>query len=93
VNAILDLLNGTGIKSGPNKGNAMTTQLLASSGLSLSPLMPDSPSHAKEPHRKRGTFTGLTKPEAEAVLDWLEAHGHCDCQVSYVDGECFTVTE
>jgi hypothetical protein len=72
----------------------MSTQLLAPSGPSMSPLMQDSPSHAKEPHRQRVMWaTGLTKTEAEAVLDWLEAHGHGDCQVSYVDGEGFTVTE
>ena len=34
--------------------------------------------------------TGLTKYEAEHVLDWLEAHGRC--QLSAVADGCFTVT-
>jgi hypothetical protein len=37
--------------------------------------------------------TGLTKTGAEALLDWLEAHGHNHCQVCYVAGEGFTVTQ
>jgi hypothetical protein len=34
---------------------------------------------------------GLTKTEAEEVLDWLENHGIRGCQVSYVSGQGFMV--
>jgi hypothetical protein len=57
-------------------------------------LRPDFRRFAEGPHRQRRPWaTGLTKRGAEAVLDWLEAHGHSDCRVSYVAGEGFTVTE
>jgi hypothetical protein len=72
----------------------MSTQLLAPPSPRMSSLAPDFLCQAEEPHRQRGMWaTGLTKTGAEAVLDWLEAHGHGACQVSYVDGEGFTVTE
>lgn len=46
-----------------------------------------------EPHPQRRILaTGLSKTEAENVLDWLETHGQRDCQVSFVEGEGFTVT-
>jgi putative acetyltransferase len=49
---------------------------------------------AEEPHPQRRIWaTGLTKTEAERVLDWLEAHGHRNCQVFFVAGHGFTVTE
>jgi dihydroorotate dehydrogenase (fumarate) len=35
--------------------------------------------------------TGLTKIEAEHVLDWLETHGHCGLSTA-AGGDCFTVT-
>ena len=35
----------------------------------------------------------LPKAAAEDALDWLEAHGHDCCQVSYVTGEGFRVWE
>jgi hypothetical protein len=35
--------------------------------------------------------TGLTKTEAESLLDWLEAAGHGLCQLSYVNGEGFSI--
>jgi hypothetical protein len=34
--------------------------------------------------------TGLTKTEAEELLDWLEAHGKTG-QVSYQEGQGFSV--
>ena len=72
----------------------MSTQLLAPANPSKAPLIPDSRCHAEEPHRQKGIWaSGLTKTGAESFLDWLEAHGHCDCQVSYVANEGFTVTE
>jgi hypothetical protein len=71
----------------------MSTQLLAAASHRKSPLMPASRCHPEEPHRQGGLWaTGLTKAEAEVVLDWMEAHGNGDCQVSYVAGEGFTVT-
>lgn len=71
----------------------MSTPLLAPASPRKSPLMPDSRCHPEEPHRQGGLLaTGLTKAEAEALLDWMEAHGRGDCQVSYVAGEGFTVT-
>jgi hypothetical protein len=35
--------------------------------------------------------SGLTKTEAEELLDWLENHGIQGCQVSYVEEKGFTV--
>jgi hypothetical protein len=72
----------------------MTTHLLAPARPRRSPVKPDSRCHPEEPQRPRGLWaTGLTKTGAEAFLDWLEVHGHGDCQVSYVVGEGFAVTE
>lgn len=36
--------------------------------------------------------TGLSKSQAEDLLDWLEANGYRDYHLSYVGGEGFTVT-
>jgi hypothetical protein len=36
--------------------------------------------------------TSLSKTAAEDYLDWLEAHGQGDCDVTYVAGEGFTIT-
>jgi hypothetical protein len=72
----------------------MSTQLSAPARPKISPVMPDPRCHAEEPPRQRRLWaTGLTKTRAEAVLDWLEAHDHGNCQVSYVDGKGFTITE
>jgi hypothetical protein len=38
-----------------------------------------------------GTVSGLTKTEAEDLLDCLEAAGYGPCQLSYVDGEGFSI--
>ena len=35
--------------------------------------------------------SGLTKTEAEGLLDCLEAAGHGLCQLSYVNGEGFSI--
>ncbi|HEV3260166.1 MAG TPA: hypothetical protein VG013_25140 [Gemmataceae bacterium] len=35
--------------------------------------------------------SGLTKTEAEELLDWLEANGHRDMRLSYQAGNGFTV--
>lgn len=35
--------------------------------------------------------SGLTKAEAEDLLDWLEAAGYEGCEVAYVPGEGFRV--
>jgi len=40
---------------------------------------------------QRVWHTGLTKSEAEQVSDWLEAHGHHDCELS-TSSDGFTVT-
>jgi hypothetical protein len=45
------------------------------------------------PRQRRLLASGLTKAAAEAVLDWLEAYGHRDCQVTYVPGEGFMIAE
>jgi hypothetical protein len=49
----------------------------------------------REQHREAGGqdrwAPGLTKAAAEDALDWLEAHGHRRCQVSYVAGEGFRI--
>jgi len=72
----------------------MSTQLLAPASPRKSPVMPDSWPHPEEAQRPRRVWaTGLTKTAAEALLDWLEAHGLGGCQVSYVAGEGFAVTE
>ena len=34
---------------------------------------------------------GLTKTQAEEQLDWLEAHGIRDCEVTYEEGHGFTI--
>jgi hypothetical protein len=58
----------------------------------MSPLLRASCCH---PDKSPGQFpaTGLTKTEAEVLLDWLEVHGHRDCLVSHVAGEGFTVSK
>jgi hypothetical protein len=33
----------------------------------------------------------LTKSEAEMLLDWLESHGYSQREVSYAEGNGFTV--
>jgi hypothetical protein len=43
--------------------------------------------------QRRLLASRLTKAAAEEVLDWLQAHGRQGCQVSYVAGEGFTITE
>ena len=35
--------------------------------------------------------SGLNKTQAENLLDWLQAHGHIDCEVSYDEQTGFTV--
>ncbi len=37
------------------------------------------------------TVSGLTKVQAEELLDWLEVAGVRDCKVTHVDGEGFSV--
>jgi hypothetical protein len=34
---------------------------------------------------------GLTKTQAEELLDWLEAHDIRDCEVTYEEGHGFTI--
>ena len=72
----------------------MSPELLPPPGSGMSPMTPDSRRRPVKPHRQRQRWaTGLTKSRAEALLDWLEAHGHSGCQVTYVAAEGFTVTE
>jgi hypothetical protein len=40
---------------------------------------------------QRGEMAGLTKIEAEDLLDQLEAAGYDVCQLSFVDGHGFRV--
>ena len=37
------------------------------------------------------SLTGLTKAQAEVVLDRLDAHGCHDREIRYIDGEGFTI--
>jgi hypothetical protein len=67
----------------------MTPQLLAPVGCQE---MPDSQSNLVQPYQ-RIWAAGLTKIDAEDLLDWLDSHGNNRCQVSYVAGEGFVVTE
>jgi hypothetical protein len=70
----------------------MPTVPLTPTSLNRSRRMPYSQRRAEQsPLQRQLWATGLTKMRAEAVLDWLENHGHCDCQVSYVAGKGFTV--
>jgi hypothetical protein len=73
----------------------MTTQQLTRSDSRKPALMPGSRCNPKRRHHRQKTTwgTGLTKADAEDVLDWLEAHGHRHCRVRYVTGEGFAVTE
>jgi hypothetical protein len=36
--------------------------------------------------------TGLSKSEAEYLLDWLEANGHGPVELSFTDSEGFTIS-
>jgi hypothetical protein len=72
----------------------MSTQVLTPTSRRVSSFKADSRCQAEElPRQKRLWATGLTKARAEATLDWLEAHGHGGCRLSYVEGEGFTVAE
>ena len=37
------------------------------------------------------SFSGLTKAEAEELLDWLERNGRASCELSYEGDTGFTV--
>jgi hypothetical protein len=37
-------------------------------------------------------YSGLTKAEAEELLDWLDAHGQGPAQLSYSESDGFTVS-
>jgi hypothetical protein len=37
------------------------------------------------------SFSGLNKAQAEELLDWLEANGYCNCEVSFAEQTGFTV--
>jgi hypothetical protein len=72
----------------------MSTELLVRFSPGNSRLKANTRCDPEKPDRKRQPWaTCLTKTGAETVLDWLEAHGHSDCRVSYVAGEGFTVSE
>jgi hypothetical protein len=71
----------------------MSTQLLVPASPRMVRFLPNPRFHAQDLHRQKGIWaSGLTKTAAESFLDWLEVHGHRDCQVSYVVGEGFAVT-
>jgi len=42
--------------------------------------------------RRPMRVTGLTKSQAEDLLDWLEANGYRDRHVSYLPGKGFSVS-
>jgi DNA-binding response OmpR family regulator len=65
---------------------AQTTALLRT----LAPGLPARPPDG-EGMPERVCRSGLTKAEAEKVLDWLEANGCRDPEVDYKDGEGFSV--
>ena len=87
-----------------NGGRDMTTKLLALTGACLFLLLSGLRFMAsgKVPSQGRRRLhprmdsageegRGLTKTEAEDLLDWLEAHGIQDRQVSYQPGKGFFV--
>jgi len=71
----------------------MSTQLLAPAHPRESHLSPDSCKLAGLNRGVRMWRTALTKTAAEELLDWLENHGHGNCQVSCVVDEGFTVMD
>jgi hypothetical protein len=71
----------------------MSTAVLAPSNLRKVSMIRDSRCHLEQPHRQRQVLaTSLSKTAAEDLLDWLEAHGQGDCDVTYVASEGFTIT-
>lgn len=38
-----------------------------------------------------GTFSRLNKTQAEELLDWLQAHGHVNCELTFDEQTGFTV--
>jgi hypothetical protein len=42
--------------------------------------------------RQRTRVTGLSKSQAEQLLDWLEANGYRDYDLAYSAGKMFTVS-
>jgi len=52
----------------------------------------EQPPRAPDPDPHGGCCCrGLTEREAEELLDWLEAHGYSRREVSYTEGQGFTV--
>ncbi|HEV3144677.1 MAG TPA: hypothetical protein VGZ47_12380 [Gemmataceae bacterium] len=49
------------------------------------------PIHPRQ-QRQRMRVTGLTKSQAEDLLDWLEANGYRDRHISYLAGKGFSVS-
>jgi len=58
-------------------------------------MMRRGPGNVPPPHQRftslRGNGPGLTKTQAEDLLDWFEAHGIHDRRVSYLPGKGFIV--
>jgi hypothetical protein len=70
----------------------MRTELSAPLSLRGALVMPDARYCREELPRKGLLANGLTKTDAESLLDCLEAHGRVNCRVSYVGGEGFAIT-
>ena len=72
----------------------MSTPLWEPAGPRKAAPVPGCECRPEVPRRQRRRLaSGLPKAAAAAVLDWLEAYGHHDCQVTYVPGEGFTIAE
>src|SRR5271167_2981519 len=69
----------------------MNTQLLVSPSEIFRPDFRHKPEEIERNGRTWGA--GLTKTAAEDLLDLLEAHGHGQCQLSFVVGDGFMVME
>jgi hypothetical protein len=73
-------------------GTAVEGRPLALPGDHL-PVVPQEKAETKrETGRARTVWgPGLTKTQAEDLLDWLEAHGCQDCEVVYEEASGFTI--
>jgi hypothetical protein len=68
----------------------MSKQLVADRGLWAGASRIHSSPVARAPQRMH--VTGLSKSQAEQLLDWLEANGYRDYDLAYSAGKAFTVS-
>ncbi|MCI0458287.1 MAG: hypothetical protein L0Z62_15085 [Gemmataceae bacterium] len=58
---------------------------------SFRPAAPATTTSDEAPITAGRCFAGLSKNDAELLLDWLQAHGCSDCELSYEPKTGFTV--